>query len=282
MTVKALKKQLMAAIAMVVVSAIALSSSTYAWFAANTKVQATGMQARATTSSSLVISNLSNVGTETVHNFTSSATVLTPASHLDTNNQPASGTNVNNLVTITNANAVNAQTGYASTGNNLEYKYVDNSSNNYYYDYVCYIASAGAAMENKSLKVKISDSAATELKTYNALSIDFYAELLADPSDALNIDSYKGTLNKAQLNSLTNDGSTTLNTVTLLSNITIPVNGQTGTTTEGAYLRVTMRVYIDGDLKQSTDANDNAGQAYVFSNKVDVDSATINVEFEAE
>ena len=35
MSTKALKKQLMAAIAMVLVAAVALGSSTYAWFAAN-------------------------------------------------------------------------------------------------------------------------------------------------------------------------------------------------------------------------------------------------------
>ncbi|MBP5223693.1 MAG: hypothetical protein J6Z35_11140 [Lachnospiraceae bacterium] len=48
MTVKALKKQLVAAIAMVIVSAIALSSSTYAWFASNNRVTATGMVVQAT------------------------------------------------------------------------------------------------------------------------------------------------------------------------------------------------------------------------------------------
>ena len=40
MNVKALKKQLMAAIAMVLVAAIALGSSTYAWFVSNNKVTA--------------------------------------------------------------------------------------------------------------------------------------------------------------------------------------------------------------------------------------------------
>lgn len=48
MTVKALRRQLMAAIAMVVVSVVALSSSTYAWFAANNKVTAEGMKVQAT------------------------------------------------------------------------------------------------------------------------------------------------------------------------------------------------------------------------------------------
>ena len=41
MNVKALKKQLMAAIAMVLVATIALGSSTYAWFVTNNKVDAT-------------------------------------------------------------------------------------------------------------------------------------------------------------------------------------------------------------------------------------------------
>lgn len=41
MNVKSLKKQLVAAIAMVVVAAVALSSATYAWFVSNNKVTAT-------------------------------------------------------------------------------------------------------------------------------------------------------------------------------------------------------------------------------------------------
>lgn len=294
MNVKSLKKQLMAAIAMVLVAAVALGSSTYAWFAANTKVQATGMQATATTSSSLVISNESNVGTKTAHGFTSNTTRLIPASHLDSNNTPSTGTNSSNLVKITNANAVDAQTGYAAKDDTpLAYAYAENvadntstadvdETENYYIDYVCYIASAGSPMENQDIKVKITDAVAAELATYNAASIDFYAEQLADPGTTLNISNYKGTLNKAQLSSTTNDGTTTLNEVTLLSDVTIPKNGQTTTNVNNAYIRVTMRVYIDGDLKQSASANEGKGQAYVYSNVVDVSSATMNVEFEAK
>lgn len=47
MNVKSLKKQLMAAIAMVLVAAVALGSSTYAWFVQNSEVQATGMAVQA-------------------------------------------------------------------------------------------------------------------------------------------------------------------------------------------------------------------------------------------
>ncbi|MDD3340394.1 MAG: hypothetical protein PHS82_16260 [Lachnospiraceae bacterium] len=56
MTTKALKKQLMAAIAMVVVAAIALTSATYAWFISNTKVEATSAKMTASTAYTLLIS----------------------------------------------------------------------------------------------------------------------------------------------------------------------------------------------------------------------------------
>lgn len=62
MSTKALKTQLLAAIAMVLVASIALGSSTYAWFASNSKVTANNMQVSATTSKNLLISN-QNTGT---------------------------------------------------------------------------------------------------------------------------------------------------------------------------------------------------------------------------
>lgn len=55
MSVKSIKKQLAAAIAMVLVAAIALGSSTYAWFASNSKVTANGMQISAATEGSQLI-----------------------------------------------------------------------------------------------------------------------------------------------------------------------------------------------------------------------------------
>ena len=62
MTVKALRRQLMAAIAMVVVSIVALSSSTYAWFANNNKVVATGMSVTAQVEGGIQIKTVSSTG----------------------------------------------------------------------------------------------------------------------------------------------------------------------------------------------------------------------------
>lgn len=57
-SVKALKKQMAAAIAMVVVAGIALGSSTYAWFVSNNSVTATTTKISAQSNSAyLVIDN---------------------------------------------------------------------------------------------------------------------------------------------------------------------------------------------------------------------------------
>lgn len=59
MNSNAIKRQLLAAIAMVLVAAIALGSSTYAWFAANTSVTATGANVTAETPTTILISKTS-------------------------------------------------------------------------------------------------------------------------------------------------------------------------------------------------------------------------------
>lgn len=55
MSVKALKKQLLAAVCMVLVAVIALSSATFAWFSANNQVTAKGMNVTAKADSGIVI-----------------------------------------------------------------------------------------------------------------------------------------------------------------------------------------------------------------------------------
>lgn len=62
MTVKSLRKQLAAAIAMTLVATVALGSSTYAWFAINSKVTATGMNFKTQVSDNLFISPSSHNG----------------------------------------------------------------------------------------------------------------------------------------------------------------------------------------------------------------------------
>lgn len=93
-SVKSLKKQLMAAIAMVCVAAIALGTSTYAWFVSNTQVSATSSSVKATSATpNLLIVKGGVVGTpvvtggKTSEEITSTeATALYPASTDDCSN----------------------------------------------------------------------------------------------------------------------------------------------------------------------------------------------------
>lgn len=89
MSTKALKTQLLAAIAMVLVASIALGSSTYAWFASNNKVTATGMEVQAQAEGGIEIAYTKS--TETTATYQTSATAgvttaakLAPTSTLDT------------------------------------------------------------------------------------------------------------------------------------------------------------------------------------------------------
>ena len=60
MNSKAIRKQLLAAVAMVLVAAVALGSSTYAWFAGNNTVEAKGMSVKAQAESGILIKSLDN------------------------------------------------------------------------------------------------------------------------------------------------------------------------------------------------------------------------------
>lgn len=82
MNVKALKKQLMAAIAMVVVAAVALGSSTYAWFVNNTRVTAEKVDVNAATAYSLLISDAVDGTYGTQMKLEPATTTLTPVSTL--------------------------------------------------------------------------------------------------------------------------------------------------------------------------------------------------------
>ncbi len=89
MNSKAIKRQLIAALAMVLVAALALGSSTYAWFVTNTKVKASAANITATAASSLLISAAGANEWATTYEFTDSNTTFAPVSTIGTNDGTA-------------------------------------------------------------------------------------------------------------------------------------------------------------------------------------------------
>ena len=249
-----------------------LGGSTFAWFSANRLVSATGMQVNVATSTSLVIGKELPVGTATITQFSAADTPLTPATHDSTIavNGTLSGS-ATGLLYNTNPQAVSAATGYAAGATALTF---DNAINNtptgiyYYVDDVVYIASAGAAMENTGLVAYLNTGVEVTADTTKAISVDFYVS-----EDSANLGAYKGTLNLSNLTAAANaDGNTYYTSdLQLLPNTgTIPQNGSTTD-----YLKITMRIYYDGDLEKTT------GQAYVYSDLITTNGVAFNAHFRA-
>ena len=247
-----------------------LGSSTFAWFAANKTVSAMGMQVNVATSSSLVISKELPVGTATISQFSAVNTPLTPATHDSTIavNGTLSG-DATGLLYNTNPQAVSAATGYAAGETALTF---DDAINNtpmgiyYYVDSVVYIAAAGAPMENTGLATYLNTGVEVTADTTKAISVDFYVS-----EDSANLGTYKGTLNLSNLTAAVNAyGNTyyTSNLQLLPNTSTIPQNGSTTD-----YLKITMRIYYDGDLEKTT------GQAYVYSDLITTNGVAFNAHF---
>lgn len=78
MTSKALRKQLLAAVAMVIVAAIAVSSSTFAWFAGNNVVKATEMKVQAVAEGGIEIKHSTQA--DTAYSTVNASSVVAAAS----------------------------------------------------------------------------------------------------------------------------------------------------------------------------------------------------------
>lgn len=279
MKMKSLKAQFIGAIAMVLVAAIAMGSSTYAWFAANNRVTATGMQVNATTSQSLVIATQLMVGNQTTVSLNSTVNNLIPATH-DTTAVPVNSsidavntsTDQTGLNYNTNPQNVSSSTGYANSATALTFaKAANNGESIYYQDFIVYIASAGAEMTGSKLQAYLYTGSEITTDTTKATSVDFYIS-----QDSANMGKYAGTLNLSTLTAGANsDGVTyyTSNLDLIPSDGKIPQNNS-----NSDYLKVTMRVYYDGALQKAastlTEATGVAatGTNYydAYGNKVDI------------
>lgn len=264
-------KKIVPAIAMLVISAITLTSASYAWFSMNRQVTATGMNVTVKSESSLVIANELGdvgVGTKTTHSFTTSTSALIPATH----NTSFTGTC---LQYNTTASGIDAAKG---TGTVSLATAVNTETEKYYVDYVVYIASAGSQLAipaGQNLNVSIASTAPETLgDTLKATSVDFYVE--EDSGSGTDVtpssDSFKGTLNLAGFDATVNDFSTTKTAIPLLTDTKIiPPNKSTTD-----YLKVTMRVYFDGALLQGSD------QCFVYSDTIDTNQVNFDATFKIE
>ena len=254
---------------MLLVSAVLLGTSTFAWFSMNKTVTATGMKVIATAEGSLIIKDSAPAANDSsvTHDFNDgSATALVPSRHVDgttsdfTSHDAVTIVATSGLVYNNNAAEVDANTGLKHGATDLTFAAAANGDKTYYVDKTVYIAASGMAMEDQKLTVTISSpTGVTNLNA--ATSIDFYYTTdgtAPTPSTT----TFAGTLNLAGLDAATNDASTAKTQVIINDNgsgIAIPLaNGSAG-------IVVLMRIYIDGGLLK--EANRAATGTYVAGTK---------------
>ena len=256
-------RKLLPALSMLLISALLMGSSTFAWFSMNTTVSATGMQVTATAASSLVITNQSaniNSTATNTQGMTAITTKIKPATHLidqkDDSNSTLTYTDGDSyLVYVTNEADVDAVTGNAQTGKTLKYAKATNSASaNYYIDYTVYIAAKGQPLNNQKLTAKIIDPDLNK-SIYNAISIDFWVNGSFKCTDSFKAASTTGSYS----------GNDIFEGV-------IPSAGATSSN----YITVLMRVYFDGAMESAT-----PGTTYVNNGTIDTSAVTFGVEFTA-
>lgn len=266
-------RKLIPSFIMLLISAIMLSTASYAWFSMNTAVTATNMSVKATTGPSLVISASTNFTAGTIEVSKSGVDVtLMPATAfvngmLDgTSSHNALSAPATNLVYVANAGDVNPSTGLARTGKTLYYSAattaaVDGGDAGFYFDYIFYIAAEGeSAIESGELVINID-------------AVDFSG---FDPSEAiLQAVTVQPYVNDVLTGSpiYIKDGVSAQTLIADLSTTNIPA-GAPGEIA-GA-VKITLRTYIDGALLES------AGVTYVKNiSIVDLSRrASFDAEFE--
>lgn len=192
-TVSGLKKQLAAAIAMVLVAAISLGTSTYAWFAVNSKVTATGMNFTATVRNNLFITGdtLGSTAKKDDSNFTTALVqnvsgLLQPVSTVNgkdffyaaTDNVKVNGDTQNeSWIAYDAANTADFNTNYGITGNNAVG----------YIDYVFQLKAVNGTGSN--LPIRLTDLGLSfdgKSDTQNTFRVAVFAQDITDTNPTAN------------------------------------------------------------------------------------------------
>ena len=226
MSTKALKTQLLAAVAMVLVASVALGSSTYAWFASNTRVTAEGMEVSA--QSDAVFLQIKNKGAQdTAYSTTANASLNTdlyPVSHSEKDLKTK-----NDVTTVSNwwygysNNAANSALSgtktYLSEGTDLT-KYVASA------EYTLSITEASG--KNEATNLVVSSITITEKDT----KLDGVCVVVAGPAGVVEFDATNA------------DG-----------NRNVSLADAVGKVSKNKTVDVTVYIYIDGENEYVTTNN---------------------------
>lgn len=183
MNSKAIKRQLLAAIAMVLVAAIALGSSTYAWFVSNTEVQATSSSVKSTsaTPNLLIVAGATEAGGTNGSTWTAKITDGKTAESItstdDTALYPASTNDCKNWWVVS---------GWTGTDGSAP------KANKYYKPTIAAAANGNNVM-NGQYPQGSSTLNAYQVTTYSVYTTTGEVELNLNPTNPISVDISSGT-----------------------------------------------------------------------------------------
>ncbi len=272
-------KKIIPALAMLLISAIVMSTASFAWFSMNETVDAQGMEVKAKASGALIVNETNTldefVGKTSVIFSKAKPATLSPATYASSKWQY-------------NAHSedakIDANTGLGGTATDITKSEQDQA---YFIDYTCYIASSGAALTGKNLVAKVDWAKITNsLPTGEAVSVAFYVQPVNVKAPVGNTDTGATAFLYGQLDvnptglvpTIAQQHGTNANTEqewVIYENKTIPSATEDGDAK--GVLAVTMRVYFDGAL-----TTDDGSKCYIRSADVDDSSFALAVTFTAE
>ena len=263
-------RRMIPALCMLLVSAIMLTTASYAWFTMNDAVTASGMQIQAKSDGSLVISNLpltyKSIDTE-ANVADTSVKKLKPMTWTEDEKawqEPANAATVNPV--SGKVESTPSDTGLADIvwGSNASM---------YYYDHAIFIGSAGDILTGKRISLTLNDLIAVEGNITKAYSVAIYYggivsgktdSITAPASDAepvaiVHVDEYENR-NKVVITCVEGDDVIDVINVEEMdedaveTGFTIPSIVGVGDQNENLTgLKFFLRVYVDGDLESPED-----------------------------
>ncbi len=249
-------RKLIPAFAMLLLSAVLMSTASFAWFSMNTSVTAGGMQVKATATGSLLISTGHGGTYSTSVNFSDGAKTLSPCTYTTVNETAG-------YYYVQNAADIDPNTGLIQEGKNYTYaaatayaKASDtNAETGHYQDYVVYLKAEGAEVSFTNLTATVDFGTVTGGQL--ATTVDFFINTTAVTGDYTT-------------------GYTMSNTKSVRADATTKSVGLGALTiADGAVYAIVMRVYVDG----AATASGNTSSAYVNSTAGDVSQVSISVNF---
>ncbi len=260
-------RKLIPAIAMLLISAVMMSTASFAWFSMNKTVTATGMQVNATADGSLIIGDTISITAEnkTTVALATAATTLKPMDFVTNGKPSADGTAFTGYAYCNNPDKVDPTTGLASGSNTLYYTAIDASSSGYYIMDTVYLAASGAEISGQDITATVTfknnrtaDPAPTALDAnQKSVTVVFHVANAATAADEAAFTDFQAASATAELTTKV-VASDTAQAIEIADNVSIPLNVNGSTTSA---IPVHILFYIDGGLTSGNNAivNSDAG-----------------------